>query len=64
MQAARIVAVRETYRDNRAICMTSGLRVTIRLTAWANPDAISLISSLLFLVRHRSHDNARKIYSV
>jgi hypothetical protein len=43
MKEARTVAVRETYRDKRAICMTSGLRVTIRLSAWKNPEIMSLI---------------------
>jgi hypothetical protein len=55
MQAARIVAIRETYSESAAICITSGLRVTIRWIAWEIPEVIVLIpvSSSDFKTDHR-----------
>lgn len=41
MRAAMSVAEREMYRDSRAICMTPGLRVTMRSVACKTPCMIS-----------------------
>ena len=43
MHAARIVAAREIYTESAAICITSGLRVMIRLNACVIPVIISSI---------------------
>src|SRR5674476_921557 len=54
IMAAIIVAAREMKRESAAICITSGLRVRIRLIAWKNPVTISLICETTLIIMFRA----------